>query len=142
MAISTKTYIKVPKISMGKGVQEVLSRTPVWVKSDNFDFNDGTGSSNFIQLPGNALITEMRVLTRTAFDPSGVLAFTVPNDTGTEAILSFSGMPSATGWTCATLMALTPASGGMLIGAFTAPTTNAAGSLVVYLSYIERADQL
>ena len=132
------------RYAKGTGVSDVIRRVPVWRKSSNILFSDTT-AINLFELPGNVFVNDLLVRVTTPFDVSGTSALsdaniTMPNDTGTEILWSSTTLVS-TGFYPSTTVAVTPASGGMVIMNYTAQST-AAGAMEVYISYIDFDDEL
>ncbi len=124
---------------------DVIRRVPVTVKT-SFAFGD-TGTINLFELPGNTLVTDIRVLPTTAFDASGssaaaTVTVTMPCATGTVTLYDAASTKlQLTTMTIGTVNDITPASGGLVIATYTAGTTTV-GQANVYLSYIQYADEL
>lgn len=131
----------VPANAPGFGIADLLKHVNLTVRSPEVLFSDTT-AINLIELPPNALITNILINVTTAFDASGTSAaatgtLTVPNDTGALTVwdanlvaLQSTGLISAT-----VLNALVAASGGFLAMTYT-PGTTTVGALEVYLSYV------
>lgn len=137
----------VPANAPGFGMSELLRHLNLTVRSGPVLFSDTT-AVNLIELPPNALITNILINVTTAFDASGTSAaatatLTVPNDSGALTVwdaaniaMQSSGLISAS-----TINALVAASGGFAILNLT-PGTAVAGALEVYLSYVPDVTKL
>lgn len=137
----------VPANAPGFGMAQLLRHVNLTVRSPQVLSTDTT-VINLIELPPNALVTNILINVTTAFDASGTSAaatatLSVPNDTGALVVwdaanlaLQSTGLVSAS-----TLNALIAASGGFLILNYT-PGTAAAGALEVYLSYVPDVTKL
>ena len=141
---AVKKVLNRTRYAKGTGVSEVIRRVPVWKKSNPVLFSDTT-VVNLFELPGNVFVNDMFVRVTAAFDASGTSELsganiTMPNDTGTETLWSSTTLVS-TGFYPSTTVAVTPASGGLLMLNYTANSTTA-GQLEVYVSYVEYDDEL
>ncbi len=138
---------RVPLTVPGEGMAEITRRSPLVVKSDAVGFGD-TGTVNLFELPGNIVVTNAWLHVTTDFDGSGTSAapsatFSVPVATGAQVILSAAALSLVTtvGANASGPICVVPASGGFGILTYTAGTTTA-GSLEVYMEYVDVADML
>lgn len=149
MAPIVKPIPTVPVHAPGFGIAALLKHLPVTVRSDAFLFSD-TSTANLIELPPNALVTNVQINVTTAFDASGTSAaatatLSIPQDSGALTVWDAANLAlQSTGMVPASTMpAAIPAaaSGGYAILTYTANTTTA-GALEVYLSYIPDVTKL
>jgi len=135
-----------PAHAPGQNVAATLRRSVKVAKSSSVAYGD-TSPINLIELPGNCLVLGGSVRVTTEFNsagtsPAATLTVTAPNDTGTELLWDAGGVGlGSTGYKPFTIWALTPSSGGYIIGTYTANTT-AAGAFEVYINYVELDDKL
>jgi hypothetical protein len=139
-----KKVLNRTRYAKGAGMSDIVRRVPVWKKSSAVLFSDTT-VVNLFELPGNVFVNDMFVRVTTPFDASGTSALsdaniTMPNDTGTETLWSSTTLVS-TGFYPSTTVAVTPASGGLIIMNYTAQSTTA-GQMEIYISYVEFDDEL
>lgn len=142
-----KPIARVPSVAPGFGVTEMLRRVPQVVKSDSIGFGD-TAAINVFELPGNVAVTGAWLRVTADFDGSGTSAapsatFSVPVATGPQIILNAAALSLVTtiGAISTGPLCVTPASGGYAIVDYT-PGTTTAGSMEVYMSYVDMADRL
>lgn len=142
-----KPIKRVPVSVPGEGMAEIVRRSPLVVKSDAVGFGD-TAAVNLFELPGNIAVLGAWLTVTADFDGSGTSAapsatFSVPVATGPQIILSAAALSLVTtiGAQSTGPLCVTPASGGYGILDYTAGTTTA-GSLNVYMSYVDLADRL
>lgn len=142
-----KPIARVPSVAPGFGVTEMLRRVPQVVKSDSIGFGD-TAIINVFELPGNVAVTGAWLRVTEDFDGSGTSAapaatFRVPVATGLQIIMSAPALSLVTtiGAQSTGPICVTPASGGFA-ALYYDPGTTTAGSMEVYMSYVDLADRL
>lgn len=153
MTVTTKSVKAVPVHVPGEGMAEVVRRVAQWHKSNAVAYTEASGAINLFELPGNSILLRAGVKVTAAFDASGSAAaatgtITVPNDTGTETIWDAGNTKlQSTGYSPSSIEGVAlPSSGGMVIFNYTTSTsgasTNAAGSINVYVELIQKEDLL
>jgi hypothetical protein len=146
--VAVTTPVKrVPVSVPGEGMAAFIRRIPQVVKSGLVSFGD-TAAINLFELPGNIAVTGAWIVVAADFDGSGTSAsptatFSVPVATGAQIILDAvaNTLVTSVGAQSTGPLAVTPASGGMGILNYT-PGTTTAGSMYVYLQYVDMADML
>jgi len=122
-----------------------MHRSQRWVKSEAVAY-DATSPMNIFEIPSDVLIVGGFVEVTAAFDPAGTsaaptLVITAP-DADSTILWDAAGVGLlATGKNAFTNFALTPSSGGYIVGTYTAGTTTA-GGFQVYLAYVEPETEL
>jgi hypothetical protein len=149
--MATKFLPTVPPFVPGQGMAELVKHLQLTVKSDRVAFGGSTAITLF-EVPGNILITGVKVNVTTAYDASGTSAaasatIEVPGSTGAivawDASLTKLQSLTTAGLSPDTLAGpvLVPSSGGVITFK-QEPGTTTAGVAEVYVEYVPNATLL
>jgi hypothetical protein len=149
--MATKFLPTVPPFVPGQGMAELVKHLQLTVKSDRVTFAGSTNITLF-EVPGNILITGVKVNVTTAFDGTGASAaatatIEVPGSTGAIVVWDAAGTKLQALTTEAMspdTMAgavLVPSSGGVITFK-QEPGTTTAGVAEVYVEYVPNATLL
>ncbi len=150
MAAVVKQVTNLPEVVPGpRRIQEHVQHAGEYWRSDEFTYDNVTGSHNLIELPGNCIIVDAFVHVSTAFDASGTstaatATLVVPNDTGTETVwdsdnadIQSTGTKVATG----ALGIVVPGSGGFVSVTYE-PATTTVGQFEIYVELVQFTDRI